>query len=349
VSGSGSGSGSDSVTGTGTGTGTGLEDLPAVDGATTTPGTAANLLAYFPAGHVVTALIRFDRLRTTEWAVPTERLLRPMPDYLVLFGDQSAKLADKFDTLIISSPRPQDPAATTLVGRTAMGRVPLRDFLGATTRVTWSAAKGGLLGRRRSRIPNDKRVFLSPFRGWFLLGQPDDLPDLTAPATGDLDKVEASVKLPPWLAGIRKIEDESGGDKAGPALVLTLGLEGKKIELGENDFGLGIPAVQTPLRISLAMEVVKQGWIVRGNMKFTTEAEATAFLTEAHQVQGRVDSRFFRLLLGEPAARAIKNLSFARTGPRISYATSMSIADTRALLAVAAAYLDTYFRGAGRH
>ena len=36
-----------------------------VDGAPTTAGTAANLLAYFPAGHVVTAMVRFDRLRGT--------------------------------------------------------------------------------------------------------------------------------------------------------------------------------------------------------------------------------------------------------------------------------------------
>ena len=353
-SGSGSGSGSEPViasVGAGSGSGVaGIEDLPAVDGAATTPGTAANLLAYFPAGHSVTALIRFDRLRTTEWAVPTERLLRPMPDYLILFGERAAKIADKFDTLVISSPRPRDPAATTLVGRTAMGRAPLRDFLGAQTKVTWSAAKGGLLGKRgKTRLPNDQRVFLSPFRGWFLLAQPADVPDLTAPAPGDLDTVEATAKLPAWLAGIRKIEDESGGDKAGPALVVTLGFDGKKISLGDNDFGLGIPAVQTPLRISLAMEVVKQGWIVRGNMKFATEADATAFLDEAKQVQARVDSRFFKLLLGDAAARVIKNLAFARTGARLSYTTSMSIKDTRALLDVAAGYLDTYFRGAARH
>jgi len=347
----GSGSGSDAATNAGSGAVVGgIEDLPAVDGTATTPGTAANLLAYFPAGHTVTALIRFDRLRTTEWGAATERLLRPMPDYLVLFGDHTAKIADRFDTLVISSPRPKDPAATTLVGRTAMGRAPLRDFLGAQAKVTWSAAKGGLFGKRaRTRIANDQRVFLSPFKGWFLLAQPEDVPGLTAPATGDLDTVEATAKLPAWLAGIRKIEDESGGDKAGPALVLTLGFDGKKIELGENDFGLGIPSVQTPLRISLAMEVVTQGWIVRGNMKFATEADATAFLDEAKQVQTRVDSRFFELLLGEPAARMIKNLSFARTGARLSYATAMSIADTRALLTVAAGYLDTYFRGAPRH
>ena len=170
-----------------------------------------------------------------------------------------------------------------------------------------------------------------------------------APGKGDLDRVEATAALPPWLANIRKIEDESGGDKPGPTLVLTVALDGKKIELGGNDLGLGISSVQTPERISLAMEVVKQGWIVRGNMKFATEAAATAFIATATQVQARIDSRVFKLALGEAAVHLIVNLSFARAGVRVSYATSMSIVDTRAVLALAAGYLDTYFRGAGPH
>ena len=49
-----------------------------------TAGTAANLLAYFPPGHVVTALVRFDRLRGTEWAATGKvRLCLPDPAALV--------------------------------------------------------------------------------------------------------------------------------------------------------------------------------------------------------------------------------------------------------------------------
>ena len=64
----------------------GMDVQPAVDGPPTSAGTAANLLAYFPTGHQVTALIRFDRLRGTEWAEPAEKLFQPMPDYQALFG-----------------------------------------------------------------------------------------------------------------------------------------------------------------------------------------------------------------------------------------------------------------------
>jgi hypothetical protein len=50
-----------------------------------------------------------------------------------------------------------------------------------------------------------------------------------------------------------------------------------------------------------------------------------------------------QLALGKPIARVVANLSFARTGPRVSYTTSISIADARAILAVAAQQLDAYF------
>ena len=133
---------------------------PAVEGAPTTAGTAANLLVYFPKGHTVTALIRFDRLRGTEWAAPTERLLRPMPDYQILFGTADAQIANKLETLVISTPVPKDATATTLVARTKLSRAALRDFLGATNPVTWSASKGGLLGKRGCR---NTRVSL-PFK-----------------------------------------------------------------------------------------------------------------------------------------------------------------------------------------
>jgi len=350
-SGVGSGPGGPSVDGgalatmEGSGSGVpGATDEPAVEGAPTTAGTAANLLAYFPQGHVVTALIRFDRLRNTEWQAQTERLLQPMPDYQLLFGTKDAKISDKLETLVISSPRPRDVTATTLVGRTLLARSDLRDLLAAVSPVTWSAAKGGLLGKRTGKLfNNDKRVFLSPFKGWFLLAPPDDLPNLTAPAKGKLDAIEATGKLPPWLAGIRKIESESG-DQRGPALVMTIALGGKRIDLKDSDFGLGITTVPMPDRVSLAMELVKQGWLVRGNMSFASDAQAAELIAAAQQVQQRIaDSHAIQLVIGKPVAHVVANLSFARTGPRVSYATSISIADARAILAAAAVQLDQYF------
>jgi hypothetical protein len=319
-------------------------DEPAVEGEPTTAGTAANLLAYFPDGHVVTALIRFDRLRGTEWSAQAERLLRPLPDYRWLFGSRDANITDKLETLVISTPRPRDAAATTLVARTLLPRPALREFLAATTPVTWSVATGGLLGKRTGKLlPGDRRVLLSPFRGWFLLAQPGDLGALTAAGRGNPDTIEASAKLPPWLAGIRKIEAETG-DVRGPAAVVTLGLGGKRIELGDNDLGLGIPSIPTPDRVSLAMELVPQGWLVRGNMRFASDADAAELIAAVQRAQQRIaDSRLIQRVIGKATARVIANLAFARSGARVSYATSISISDARAILAAAAQQLDQYF------
>jgi hypothetical protein len=186
-------------------------------------------------------------------------------------------------------------------------------------------------------------VFLSPFKGWFLLAQPTDLGTLATPARGNPDTVEATGKLPPWIAGIRKIEAETG-EVRGPAVVLTLGLDGKRFDLAGRDLGLGIRSVPTPDRASLAAELVPQGWLVRGNLRFASEAEAAELVAAVQRVQQRVAGSYaIRLVLGKPIARVVANLAFARSGARVSYATSMSIADARAILAVAALQLDQYF------
>ena len=125
--------------------------------------------------------------------------------------------------------------------------------------------------------------------------------------------------------------------------MVTLAFDGKKQEI-TNDFGLGVSSVQLPLRLSLAMELVKQGWVVRGNIKFSTEAEANAFLATANATKERImDSRLLKLAVGKPIVHLIENLSFQSAGTRLSYATSLSIVDSRALLAMAAQQLAAYF------
>ena len=345
----GSGSGSEGLPAAvamGSGSGQpGMTDEPAVDGPETRPGTAANLLAYFPPGHVVSALLRFDRLRGTEWAEPTERVLEPLPDYVALFGAKHAGIADKLDTLVISSPQPRDATATTLVAHTALTRKQMRELLGAAVdRITWSAGRGGMVGRRKPKaVPNDHRVVLSPWKGWFVLAQPDDLAVLVAPTRGNMDTIEAKGKLPPWLDTIRTIEKESGEDKTGPAVIVTLAGDGKRYMLP--DVGLGIASLVAPERVSIAIELDPKGWHVRGNIKFATEADAAEFERAVGQAQGKIaDSMVLRTVLrGQHLYNAIVGLSVKRASDRVSYATSVSIGDARAVLAALAATLDQYF------
>ena len=320
---------------------------PAVDGAPTTAGTAANLLGYFPAGHVVTVMERLDRVRGTEWAAHAEKLMKPLPDYHALFGDGDVKLVDKFETLVISTPSPRDAAATTLVARTTMSRPALRAFLGSpTSPVVWSAGKGGLVGRRTHPLfPNDTRVFLSPFAGWFLLVPPSDVPGMLGIARGNIDRVEATATLPPWFASIRSIEKESG-DPSGPAVVVTLGFQPIRQKIPDGiDLALGVKTVPLPDRVTVTMELVPHGWRVRGNMHFASDADAGEFAAAVATIQQRIRSSS---LLAAPLRQqhllnAVIGLSLQRTGPRVSYGTSLSIADARALFAFAATTLDEHF------
>jgi hypothetical protein len=343
----GSGSGVPAAVAVGSGSGApGMDDEPAVAGAATSPGTAANLLAYLPAGHVLAVLVRFDRLRGTEWAPRTEALFQAMPDYAGLFGARDADIADKLDMLAISTPEPRDVTATTLVMHTQLARPAIRTLLGGN--VAWSTARGGALGTRAAGFAGDRRVVLSPWRGWYLLAQPDDLgADALAKSGGDVDTREASVQLPAWLAQIRSIATESGDDVKGPALVMTIGgapLHSRAARTGRvrlPDVGLGVDSLPVPQRLSLAMELVPQGWLLRGNIVFANEADAAELAASIGQLQqSLLGSRLLSALLAKQHVLAVvKNLSVARAGARISYATSMSIADARAVLTAASGAL----------
>jgi len=341
-SGSAAGSGVAAAIIAGSGAGVpGMDNQPAVAGAATSAGTAANLLAYFPPDHLITALVRFDRLRGTEWAQPAEDLFHPMPDYRALFGTRDADIADKLDMLVISTPRPRDAIATTLVAHTHLSRAEMRDLLAATG-ATWSATRAGMLGKRKMILQGDKRLVLSPWKNWFVLAAPEDLGALP-PGGGSLDTVEARVKLPAWLQTIRTIEKESGDDKQGPALVVTLTGEGKRYTFP--DVGLGVTSLPAPTRLSLAMELVQQGWLVRGNIVFASEADAAEVEKTLLDVQKRVVTSFLisRLLKQQHVYNLIAGMSISRSGARVSYATSVSISDARALLAALAGSLADYF------
>jgi hypothetical protein len=343
--GSGSGSGSGFETGSGSGSGSDMETEAAVPGAPTTAGTAANLLAYFPAGHVVTVLVRFDRMRGTEWAAATQKLLRPLPDYRGLFGERDAPIGDKLDMLVISTPKPKDATATTLVAHSAMSRAELRAFLAnPKTPIAWSTAKGGMLGRRSGELfTGDKRVLLAPWKGWFVLAQPADVGTLVEPQKGNIETFEPKAQLPPWLYMLRDIDKESGTEKRGPALVLTFAATRQRYHFP--DVGLGVTTLPAPDRVALAVELVKQGWLLRGNIKFASEDDAIEFEKAVGDVKQRIgDSHLLSALLRrQHVLDVVKGLDIARAGDRISYATSISVADARAVLAAAASTVTEYF------
>jgi hypothetical protein len=93
------------------------------------------------------------------------------------------------------------------------------------------------------------------------------------------------------------------------------------------------------------MELVPQGWLVRGNIVFASEADATELERTLLDVQHTIVGSYVisALLKRQHVFNLVKGLSIQRSGARVSYATSISIADARALLAAMAATLADYF------
>jgi hypothetical protein len=349
-SGSGSGSGSGFGSGSGgSGSGSSSGDGTAAAAVALTPGTGANLLAYFPDGQVVTAMVRFDRIRGTQWQAPIDALFEPMPDHQMLIGGRDLSLADLFDTLVISSQHPTNPIATTLVVKHAVNRPRLRDVLDEPeSPVAWSVAAGGMYGARspgKRVMRGDRRQFVAPYLGWIVLAHPRDLPGLAAAGAGELDTAVATVALPPWLDGIRAIEDESG-KPTGPALVVTLAAGGTRIDLP--DVGLDLTSLPGPERMTIALELADTGFLIRGNLRFASDADAVEAVDSITRTRDKIlgSTLLKALLKRSKALNAVTGLSLDRRGARVSYATSISAGDAQGLLAVAAQYLDAYFQAA---
>jgi hypothetical protein len=307
-------------------------------------GTAANLLTYAPAGHVVTLLARLDRLRGTEWEAAVEAMLAPLPDHGALIGDAPVRITDVFETLVVSSPAPDRADATTLVARTRMTPAELRDLLDQPdARVVWSPTVGGALGRRLPSarlLPGDGRVFLGWAPGWTTLARPADLAGLLQPATSPLDQAADPARLPAWLSRMQTIETESGTDD-GPALMVTAaGMFPARVDLP-----LVAVRVPSPQRATLTLTVDRDGFVVRGNLRYPDERAAAAAADALVRAQRELmDSTLARIALKTARAlNAVRGLTVQRTGSRVAFSTSISTGDARVLLARVADLVASHF------
>ena len=315
-------------------------------------GAAADFRAYTPKGEVLGVLIRFDRLRGTPWAKRVDAVLRSMPDYRMIIGDRDLPLADLFDMLLVSSRDPSNVTATNLAGYTP-SRTPaaMREFLDhKAAPVHWLAARGGALGRRgKSKLsqPGDPRVYLMPFSGWTVLTGPKHLGALARPTSSDVNAFPEDKDLPRWLSNIRNVGDESGDEAEGPVVVASF---------HGGPAALAIPIIgdlPTPDRLSVALNITSLGFRVQGTMMFSTEERAAEFEAMVNDGKSRmVDTVVGKRLLRQfHALNAAKGLTLTRRGQKMSYVTSFSIADAKAMLVRAAELSERFYlssRGSSR-
>jgi len=313
-------------------------------------GTKADLIKYFPRGHVVSVLVRLDRLRDTAWADAIEGVLRPLPDRASLVGADDVRLLDRFDTLAFSSPRPESVVDTTVVARTRMAPSALRTFLDQPDApVAWSVVTGGALGRRGKSprlVPGDRRVFLLWQRGWATLADPRDLTGLRTPAAGDLDAAAAApAALPPWLAAMATIEDESGHPDGPAVMVTAAGMFPAQIGLP-----IGGATLPGPDAATVTLELDPAGFVVKGNLRFSDESAAATAADALARVRAELlDDRLASMALRQfRAYNAVNGLSVKRTGRRVAFATSISTADGQALLQLVTNLLTNHFEAVGQ-
>lgn len=311
-------------------------------------GAGADLRRFFPHGHQVSVLVRLDRLRDTEWAPRVDAIFKPMPDYQSLVGDSGVALTDTFETLAISTPRPRDAIATTLVVRGRATPAALRDLLDAPDApVAWSAVVGGALGRRAPSprvFAGDRRVFLQWKLGWTALAQPADLAGLLAPRGGGLDVEAPLAALPAWLDQVAQIEAEAG-EPTGPVLMATAsGVFPPRLPIPYGSGG-DLPG---PDRATVTLELAATGFLVGGHVRFPDEVAAATAADLIMRLRDEIlADRFTGFALRRIGAmNAIQNLSIHRTGRRLAIETSISTRDARELLAVVATLIDTYFTDA---
>jgi hypothetical protein len=306
------------------------------------PGADSDLTAYFPTGELVTLMVRLDRFRGTPWAEPLENIFRPMPDYRALVGTRKVTMAQRFETMIVSSPKPDEVTATTVVVRYNQPPKKMRAFLDhKASPVSWRVSRGGALGQRSpgpAVAPHDKRVFLMPLPGLVMLVSPRLLGGLPQAGTAGLDAFPPEPTLPAWMRQVKLIERESGVD-AGPAAVITTrGLTDK----------LDIPfvgVVTGPRRTTLAMSLDKRGFIIQGNLLFDDATTAARFIVKANELKKLATESLGGKLALAPfhAYNAVKGLTFNQVGAKVAFATSISVADAQAMTSYAAELVKVYF------
>lgn len=317
--------------------GAGLGDKPPA------PGSEADLLSRVPSGEVLAVLVRFDRLRGTEWAPRAAALLAPLPDYRSLVGTRPGNLADWFESLAITSADPRDVSRTTLIARSVTTLGDVRTFVdGAGTRIRWFAAKGGIVGERLPGplvYPGDQRVFFVPRPQWILLTHKAWLGDAATPTAGELGSALDKAAPPAaWIAQLDQLEAEAGTTD-GPALLVTAAGLPDQIRIP------GIVEVPGPQQLTLALEVHEKGFVVRGNFVFSDEKRAEMFRVGMLEVRDKYTSTALgKLMLNRAKAyNAVAGLSLRRTAHRVAYATSISIADARLMMDALAIRVGEYF------
>jgi hypothetical protein len=197
------------------------------------PAPTSDLGAYGPQGSRLTVLMRFDRLRGTEYVPALDHLLMFLPDRRALVEGTGLNLFDDFDAVLIATPNPLDPMVTFLAARHHLEDSALRTALARGTRGTnhtltwrteagrpvgewhWHAGQGGALQPTDARLvvlaAPGLAVVTPPAYRELLLASAAHGADAGASTTGNADAgADGGAGSPGWAGLLSRIDAEEG-------------------------------------------------------------------------------------------------------------------------------------------
>lgn len=294
-----------------------------------------------PKQHHIAVVLRLDQMRGTEWAGKAASILKPMPDHALIIGRRSISIADRFDMLFISTSDPADVTATNLACVGELHGEALRKFLSHDqVRVAWTPVGGGVQGsikRSRKLLIDDERIYLQTSPNAVVLAKPEHLAPALLPRSQGGEEV-----LPQWVLSLAEVDAATRADDA-PMAIAQLTMLPTTIAIPKG------PTLPGPERVSIFLErstaPQTSGFHLRGIAYFASDELAERFVVGARTGQrDALNSTLAKMLLRQMQAyNALVGLSLKRSGAIVSFSTSLSVADTRAIFDLAADWSRRFF------
>jgi hypothetical protein len=196
----------------------------------------------------------------------------------------------------------------------------------------------GTIAPSKYHNPRDRRVYLKPAANTVVLATSTALGTATVSRVGGLDEAVTPEHVPAWVRKVEELAAATDSPDAPWAMAHITSIP-KNVQIPRS---VRVPG---PTSISLYLVAEKKGFVLRGKALFGSESRARLFHSGITQAQGDAMSSLLNstLLRQFQAYNAVKGLSLKQKGDTVTFATSLSIADMRAIFGVAADWSKRYF------
>jgi hypothetical protein len=317
-----------------------------------TPAPPSNLSTPGKEGARLTALMRLDRLRGTDYQAPVDRLLHVLPDRRELLTGTGLDLFNDFDSVLVATPDPANPRVTFLALRHHLDAASLRAALsrgleGTDRKLDWSDRSGHFVGERvlvgpdagpvKNRYAEDRLIML--FDPGLAVVTPRAYEQLLFEPSSPEGGVDAGAPLPGWASLPARIEAEER--LALPEAVISVKMVGLLASRGGRAdapilYGMELPPAAE------AVIGIDDGPFLDLLAGFKTEAPARAWEGAWPALQQKLRRNPYVILGGFSAL--LGRVTLQREGSEIHFHVAVTRDEALGLLALAQQALSGRFR-----